>query len=127
MSGSGTDPARIAAGDRTRSHSNSRLQAARDHHAICSSELFGRENSLPDGEAPHACRVVALPETDREGDAAGAGTAPDRRQLCDTQTPEGAALAETPSPRDGALHTDGKLWDESSRALFGCSAILLPT
>src|SRR5258708_12280088 len=99
MSGSGRDAARIAAGDRTRSHSNARLQAARDHHAICSSELFGRENSLPDGEAPHACRVVALPETDREGDAAGAGTAPDTRQLYDTQTPHTPALPQTPSPR----------------------------
>src|SRR5207245_10693922 len=108
MSSSLSHVSRIAAWDRTRSHSNSRLQAARDHHVICGSELFGRENSLPDGEAPHACGVVTLPETDCEGDAAGAGTAPDCRQLCDPQTPTGAALAEVPSPRDRALHTDGK-------------------
>src|SRR6516225_6442392 len=113
MSSSGTDAARIASGDRTRSHPNSRLQAARDHHVICGPELFGRKNSLPDGEAPHTCGVVTLPETDREGDAAGAGTAFDCRQLCDTQTPEGTALAEVPSPRDRALHPDGKFVDES--------------
>jgi len=64
------------------------------------------------------CGMVALPETDRARDAAGAGTAPDCRQLCDPQTPEGAAMAEAPSPRDRALHTDGKFVDESGGALF---------
>src|ERR1700751_4248766 len=113
MSSSGTDAARIASGDRTGSHPNSRLQAARDDHVICGPELFGRKNSLPDGEAPHACGVVALLETDREGDAAGAGTAPDYRQLRDPKAPEGAPLAEAPSPRDRALHPDGKFVDES--------------
>src|SRR6516164_4021682 len=110
MSSLGTDAARIAVRHRSHPHPDARLQAARDHHLICCPELFGRQNSLPHRETPHPCGVAALPETDRSGIARGAGTSPDCGQLCDSQTPEGAGMAEAASTRDRALHADRSSW-----------------
>src|SRR5215831_10621899 len=67
MSSLGTDAARIAVRHRSHPHPDARLQAARDHYLICCPELFGRQNSLPDREAPHPCGVAAfLKQIDRE-------------------------------------------------------------
>src|ERR1700684_4139483 len=118
MSSPGTDPARTAFGDRPHPHPDSRLYAARDDYLICCLELFGRQNSLPDGKAPHPCGMAALPKTDRQGDGPGTGTSPDCRQLCYAQAQEGAAMAEAASPYDAPLYPDQQFVDESGGAFL---------
>src|ERR1039458_4633293 len=74
-----------------------RLQAAWDDRVVCGAELPGRQNPVPDRDAPHACEIAALPETDRPGNAPRPATPPHRGQLCDAQTRKSAQLSLDPN------------------------------
>src|ERR1039457_3944123 len=100
------------------SHPDPRLQAAWDDHVVCGAELPERQNPVPDRDAPHACGVAALPETDRPGNAPRPATPPHRGQLCDAQTRKSAQLAEAAPANRYALHADGQFLDEPGGALL---------
>src|ERR1022692_2049750 len=100
------------------SHPDPRLQAAWDDHVVCGAELPGRQNPVPDRDAPHACGMAALPETDRPGNAPRPATPPHRGQLCDAQTRKSAQLAEAAPANRYALHADGQFLDEPGGALL---------
>lgn len=86
-------------------------------HVVRGAELSGRQDPVEDRDATHACRVAALFETIRQGNARRTPTASDRGQLRDPQTRESTELAEAASTHRTALHAHSKLMDESGRAL----------
>ena len=67
---------------------------------------------------PHPRRVAALPEADRPRGAQAPRTAPDRRQLCNAQAPEGASVARRASALQDALHADILVLAQSGRTLL---------
>src|SRR5437899_6220787 len=105
-------------GNRSYSHPGPRLQTAWDDHLVCRTKLPGRQDPVPHRDPSHACRVAALPETARPGNAFRAATAPDRRQLCNAQTRKSAPLAEATCARHPALHADRQFLDEPGGALL---------
>jgi len=65
-----------------------------------------------------ASGMVALPKGDRPTHPGGPGNSPDRRQLCDTQTSQGAEVAGSPCKVPRLLHADQQFLAQHGGALL---------
>jgi transposase len=73
---------------------------------VCRAERVRRHRHQHVRRSASASRMVTLPEGDRPSYTGGSGNPPDRRQLCDAQTSQGAEVAGSQRQAPHILHTD---------------------
>src|ERR1700682_290628 len=83
-----------------------RLQAPRHDNIVRRPRRAGGPGHRPVHGAPSASGIHPLPQQDQPRDPSRAGAAPNRRQLCDAQAPQGPHLARTAQALPFPLHPD---------------------